>query len=88
MLCGKPVVAAKAGGAMELVEHGVNGFLATPGDSEELAQVINTCVTQKEMAATIANHATAMASQRFDIMVINRQIAELLSQRLKKPAHP
>ena len=46
MLCGKPVVAAKAGGAMELVEHGINGFLVTPGEPQELAQVINNCLQE------------------------------------------
>ncbi|MDP5338037.1 MAG: glycosyltransferase family 4 protein, partial [Nodularia sp. (in: cyanobacteria)] len=78
MLCGKPVVAAKAGGAMELVEHGLNGFLVTPGESGELAQVINTCIAEIEMTATIANHGRAIACQRFDIVAINQQIAQLL----------
>ncbi len=80
MLCGRPVVAAKAGGAIELVEHGVNGFLVTPGDIAELTQVINTCVAESEMTATIANHGRAIASQRFDIVTINQQIAQLLNQ--------
>ncbi len=80
MLCGKPVVAAKAGGAIELVEHGVNGFLVTPGDSQELAQVINTCVAETEMTASIAHRSQAIASQRFDIVAINQQIAQLLNQ--------
>ncbi|MDB9373526.1 glycosyltransferase family 4 protein [Nodularia sphaerocarpa] len=80
MLCGKPVVAAKAGGAMELVEHGVNGFLVTPGEIAELAEVINTCVAEREMTATIANHGRAIACQRFDIVAINQQIAQLLNQ--------
>ncbi|TVP57711.1 MAG: glycosyltransferase family 1 protein [Nodularia sp. (in: Bacteria)] len=88
MLCGRPVVAAKAGGAVELIEHGRNGFLVTPGESEELAQVIQTCVAEVEMTATIANHGRAIAGQRFDIVAINQQIAQLLSQRFKKPAHP
>ncbi|MBE9198671.1 MULTISPECIES: glycosyltransferase family 4 protein [unclassified Nodularia (in: cyanobacteria)] len=80
MLCGTPVVAAKAGGAMELVEHGVNGYLVTPGEITELAQVINTCVAETEITATIANHAKAIAGQRFDIVAINQQIAQLLNQ--------
>ena len=80
MLCGRPVVAAKAGGAIELVEHGVNGFLVTPGEIAELTQVINTCVAESEMTATIANHGRAIASQRFDIVTINQQIAQLLNQ--------
>ncbi|MEH2079471.1 MAG: glycosyltransferase family 4 protein [Nostoc sp.] len=78
MLCEKPVVAAKAGGAMELVEHGLNGFLVTPGEPQELAQVISTCLQETEITATIANNARISASQRFDITVINDYIAKLL----------
>ncbi|MEH1821964.1 MAG: glycosyltransferase family 4 protein [Nostoc sp.] len=82
MLCGKPVVAAKAGGVMELVEHGLNGFLVTPGEPEELAQVIITCLQETEITATIANNARTTASLRFDVATINQQIAQLLSHRL------
>ncbi|MEA5568630.1 MULTISPECIES: glycosyltransferase family 4 protein [unclassified Anabaena] len=78
MLCGTPVIAAKAGGAMELVEHGVNGFLVTPGEPQELAQAINTCVQETEMTATIANQARNIASQRFDVANVNQQIAKCL----------
>ncbi|OCQ90494.1 glycosyl transferase family 1 [Nostoc sp. MBR 210] len=81
MLCGTPVVAAKAGGAIELVEHGVNGFLTTPGDSQELAKVINTCVQEIEITTAIADYAKNTASQRFDIATINQQIAQLLSSQ-------
>ncbi|MFN6525227.1 glycosyltransferase [Nostoc sp. ChiSLP03a] len=78
MLCGKPVVAAKAGGAMELVEHGLNGFLVTPGEPQELAEVIITCLQETEITATIAKNARISASQRFDMTVINNYIAKLL----------
>jgi glycosyltransferase involved in cell wall biosynthesis len=78
MLCGRPVIAAKAGGAMELVEHGVNGFLVTPGESQELAEVINTCVQETEITATIASQARNIASQRFDVANVNQQIAKCL----------
>ncbi|MEH2441140.1 glycosyltransferase family 4 protein [Nostoc sp.] len=81
MLCGKPVVAAKAGGVMELVEHGLNGFLVRPGEPQELAQVIITCLQETEITATIANNAKTTASRRFDVATINQQIAQLLSHR-------
>ncbi|MCW5313388.1 glycosyltransferase [Nostoc sp. KVJ3] len=81
MLCGKPVVAAKAGGVMELVEHGLNGFLVTPGEPEELAQVIITCLQETEITATIANNARTTANGRFDVAIINQQIAQLLSSK-------
>lgn len=80
MLCGKPVVAAKAGGAMELVEDGINGFLVTPNNSQELAQVINNCVQEKDIIQNIANYARIIASQRFDVNIINQQIKELLKR--------
>ncbi|WP_341525831.1 glycosyltransferase family 4 protein [Nostoc sp. UHCC 0302] len=82
MLCRKPVVAAKAGGAMELVEHGMNGFLVTPGEPQELAQVITTCLQEPEITATMASNARNTASQRFDMTTINQQINLLLSEKV------
>jgi glycosyltransferase involved in cell wall biosynthesis len=84
MLCGKPVVAAKAGGAMELVEHGINGFLVTPEEPEELAQVIHTCFQEPEITASIASHARTLASQRFDVTTINDCIAKLLASKFNR----
>ncbi|MGH8000445.1 MAG: glycosyltransferase family 4 protein [Brasilonema sp.] len=86
MLCRRPVVAAKAGGAMELVEHGINGFLVTPEKPDELAQVITTCFKEQQKTAAIANHAQMTASQRFDVTVINQQIAVLLNKLLLNPS--
>lgn len=37
LMCGTPVVAFKVGIAMEMINHGENGFLATRGSVEELA---------------------------------------------------
>ena len=78
MLCGKPVIAAKAGGAMELVEDGINGFLVTPGEPQELAKVINNCRQESAKTANIANNAKIIASERFDVNIINKQIQKLL----------
>lgn len=78
MLSGTRVVAAKAGGATELVQEGINGFLVTPGKPQELAQVILTCLQEKERTAEIAKKARIAASQRFDVANINQQISQLL----------
>lgn len=78
MLCGRPVVAAKAGGAVELVETGKTGWLVPPGNPQELAKVVNTCRSQPEYATTIACQAQVEASQRFHLTTINQQIAQLL----------
>lgn len=84
MLCGRPVVAAEAGGAIELVEPGVTGWLVPPGEPQQLAAVIASCRNQLEHTATIAHRAQSQASQRFDLTTINQQIAQLLCRAVKK----
>ena len=83
MLCGRLVVAAAAGGVLELVEPGKTGWLVTPGDALELADVITTCYQNPESAARMANHARLQASERFHLSAINQQIAQLLHQVMK-----
>jgi glycosyltransferase involved in cell wall biosynthesis len=83
MLCGKPVIAAKAGGAMEIVENGVNGFLVTPNQPQELAEVINRCVTEIEITEILAKNVKISAIARFDVEVINQQIGGFLHRLLK-----
>ena len=37
MACGLPVISTRTKGIPELIEHGVNGFMVPPGDSERMA---------------------------------------------------
>ncbi|MBW4599657.1 MAG: glycosyltransferase [Calothrix sp. FI2-JRJ7] len=80
MLCGKPVVAAEAGGAIEIVENNVNGYLVTPGEPQELAKIITTCVKEPSKTAILADNALHSARSKFDVQVINQQIAQALSK--------
>ena len=80
MLCGTPVVAAAAGGAMELVEDAVTGWLVTPGDPVKLATVIQQCCDRPELVKEIAITARIQASQSFDLTEIARQIDRILIQ--------
>lgn len=80
MLCGRPVVAAEAGGAIELVEPGITGFLVPPEEPQQLAEVIISCRNQPEKTKAIAHQAQNQASERFHLQTINHQIAQLLSQ--------
>lgn len=83
MLCGRPVVAAAAGGIGELVEHDHTGWLVPPGEPSLLADAIANCRNQPLHAATIANQARHTASQRFHLNTINQQIAQLLHQTVQ-----
>jgi len=80
MLCGRPVVAAQAGGAIELVEHDETGWLCLPNDPHKLAAMIMACRNHPDRAAAIAHKAQTSASQRFHLNTINRQIIQLLDR--------
>jgi glycosyltransferase involved in cell wall biosynthesis len=82
MLCQKPVVAAAAGGAVELIEPEQTGWLCPPNDPQKLAEIIMTCRNQPEQAAAIAQKARVEASQRFNLTTINQQIAQLLASTI------
>ncbi len=84
MLCGRPVVAAAAGGVVELVENGKTGWLFSAGNSQQLAQIITTCRNQPSQAATIAHQAQIQATQRFELTATNQRISQLLYQVLDR----
>jgi glycosyltransferase involved in cell wall biosynthesis len=79
MLCRKPVIAAQAGGAIELVEHGRTGWLCLPANSDKLAELIRMCQQQPELAATVAEAGYLDACQRFTMVTIQQQLSELLT---------
>ena len=78
MLCGTPIVAAAAGGVVELIEHGKTGWLSPPGDALKLSEIIQQCQSQPEQE--IAHQARQSASERFNLETTNQQIAQLLHQ--------
>jgi glycosyltransferase involved in cell wall biosynthesis len=80
MLCGKPVIAAQLGSALELVESGINCWLVSPGEPHHLAVGINRCRQEWERVSTIAQNAQIQASHHFHLDHINQQIAQLLNQ--------
>lgn len=48
---GIPVIAPRAGGPIDLVDHGVNGFLYTPGDDAQLRAFVEGLVIDDEVRA-------------------------------------
>lgn len=48
MAAGTPVLAFAQGGAKELVQHGVNGYLAQPNNYDDLAEGLNYCLKYRD----------------------------------------
>ena len=78
MLCGRPTIAAQAGGAVELIDHGRTGWLCPPDHSAKLAELVNQLVQQPEAAQQVAIAGQRHARQRFDLANTNRQVQSLL----------
>jgi glycosyltransferase involved in cell wall biosynthesis len=62
---GRPVIATNGGGVPEMIEDGVTGSLASPGDAEDLSRALGTVLTDPERAAEMAERARSEARSRF-----------------------
>lgn len=62
MAAAKPILGFDYGGTADLVKHGYNGYLARPGDYEDLAQGLDYCRKHAKVlghnAALVAKHYT------------------------------
>lgn len=66
----KPVVNSNIGWANELIDHGVNGFLIHPSESQQFADAIVSLMTDATLRTTIATSARAKVEIVFDIAVL------------------
>jgi glycosyltransferase involved in cell wall biosynthesis len=65
MLAGRPVIATRAGGALEIVTDNQTGLLVEPGDAHALAAAIQRLLTNREFAAAMGRAARRDAEERF-----------------------
>lgn len=85
MACGLPVVTTSAGGIAELVHHGVNGMLTTPGDvadiEAQLAAVLDSQAVRREMGAAArrtveADYDVDAAAEELELIFFARRREE------------
>jgi glycosyltransferase involved in cell wall biosynthesis len=66
MASGKPVIATRHGGPLEIVADGETGLLVTPGDAEELAEAMTALVTDRARRERMGRAARARVESVFD----------------------
>jgi glycosyltransferase involved in cell wall biosynthesis len=84
MLAGRPVVAAKAGGALEIVKDHETGLLVEPSDSHALAGAIHELLGNRQLAATLGESAKRDAEERFGLEGVLQQ----WKQCIREVIHP
>ncbi len=65
MSCGVPVVGSRTGGLPEVVEHGVTGLLAAPGDVDEMAALVLRALSDDALRASLSRAARDRAVRLF-----------------------
>ena len=77
-LCGKPVIAAGAGGAAEIVAHQETGWLVRPGEVEALREAMAWMVAHPRERAEFGSRGRAVAVKRYSLAnVVQRTSAEV-----------
>jgi len=80
--CGRPCVGFAVGGLPDIVEDGVNGRLAQPFDTGELAAAIAWVLEDEERRHALRRAARRKAEQTFDLRLVARRYADLYAEVL------
>ena len=80
MACGLPVLTTDAGGVTEVVEHGVNGLLASPHDIGTLTRHLADLVTDGARRRALGEAGRRMVEERFDVRSAARQLSLVFAE--------
>ena len=80
MQAGTPVAAFAVGGVPDILSHGHDGLLATPGDSASLAEQIERLVNEPDLAERLAAQARSTQRSRYHLPVLAERWAQLYHQ--------
>ena len=67
MSCGLPVVTVRIGGVPEMVEHGVTGYVAAPGEVREFTEAIEGVLSSELRLSSMGRDAVERVRLRFSL---------------------
>jgi len=77
MACGTPVIATATEGAMDIVSHGVDGYLVPIGDVKKLAKAICTITSNHGLREQMGKNAREKVERKFSWNIIKRLLKEV-----------
>ncbi len=84
MALGKPVVATRVGGIVDVVEDGETGILVRPGDPGDLARAIITLLEDENLARRMGEAGKERVDSRFTARTMVREIEKVYEELLRK----
>ena len=79
--CGTPVVAFGVGGLLDIVDHKINGYIAKPFDTNDLAQGMD-WVLNAQNYSELCKNARDKALKEFDYKVVAKKYISLFEKNL------
>jgi len=70
------VIATRAGGIPEIIEHEKNGLLVTPGSAEEIADALNRLAASATLRVQLGKAARRRVQERFELWRCAREHVE------------
>lgn len=80
MACAKPVIASNLAGVRSVVDDGVNGLLANPGDEQDLANKINYLIQNPELAKSFGLAGRKKAEVKYGWGIIGERLEEIFTK--------
>jgi glycosyltransferase involved in cell wall biosynthesis len=82
LACGTPVVAFEIGGLPDIIDHKINGYLAQPFDTSDLAKGID-WVLNAENYGELSENAREKAVREFDYGIVAKKYISLYKEVFK-----
>lgn len=83
MASGKPVVGSNVGGIPEVIEEGVNGYLAMPGNASQLAQAIIKFALNPELSSTMSNVGRRKVELEYNLKHQAEKLVDLYESQMQ-----
>ena len=77
MASGVPAIGTMVGGVMELIDHGINGFLVPQKDANAIADCVRMIITHQEKMPNILSQARQSIEQSYDIRQLNSDLEKV-----------
>jgi phosphatidyl-myo-inositol dimannoside synthase len=81
MACGKPVIGGAHGGAPEIIQDGVTGYLVPHGDAVQLATSIETLLRDPELARKMGERGKQRVENEFRFSVFAKRLKKILREQ-------
>jgi glycosyltransferase involved in cell wall biosynthesis len=87
MACGTPLVSFRVGGVPELVRPGITGYLAEPGDANDLSNGIIQLLEDEALRHAMSQQCRAIALKEYPLELQVQRYLELYRQVLANARH-